>query len=281
MRPFNIITDFVPLNGEIWTTLNWNGMLLHRYSISSMGRLYDHSTKRMVSYSTDKDGYFMASIKVEGVGFKKIRVHRFELLSFRFIPNFMDMQVNHKDGNKQNLLLDNLEWVTPLSNTRHGWDTGLNNNIGVNNGNGKYDDAMIMKICELIDSGYSNADICTAFGVTDKRERMTFNGTISGIRYGKTHRNISVNYNFMKGSNVKNRYSEAFAELVCQFLSDTTRSFSYKEIMDFLNIPNEERKTFKIFIDDLLRGRTCKAVTSKYKLHAPRLDKDEFSYLMR
>lgn len=267
---------------EKWVTLNWNGILVNRYYISSKGRIYDTERDIILSYSIDKDGYYMASIKINenNIGYKKIRVHRFELLSFDYIDNFIEMQVNHKDGNKQNLELSNLEWITPIGNTRHGWDNGLNKNIGANNGVGKYTDEDVHKICQLIDQGYRNCDICDAFGITDKRERMTFNGSISGIRYGKTHRNISINYNFMRGAKMSNRYSLAYAELVCKFLSDPERDFSYKEIMDYLEIPNNERKNFKIFIDDLLRGRTCKSVTDKYDIRKPRLDKDEFSYLM-
>lgn len=282
IRPFDFyISDTEdPTPGEAWVTLNWNGTLVPRYSISSKGRMYDHEWKTFVRYSTDKDGYYMASVNIFGE-YKKIRVHRFELMSFNPNPDFMKLQINHKDGNKQNLDLSNLEWITPLGNTRHGWDTGLNQNIGINNGNGKYTDEDVHKICKLIDQGLTNAEICTAFGITDKKERMTFNGSVSGIRYGKTHRNISINYNFMKGANVQNRYSLDCAELICQFLSDTTRDFTYKEIMDYLDVPNSERKNFKIFIDDIIRGRTCKSVSEKYKLKKPLQGKDEFSYLMR
>lgn len=65
---------------ENWVYLNWNGMILGRYLISNYGRLFDLRDMRFVNYSVDKDGYYCASIHVENVGFKKIRVHRFELL---------------------------------------------------------------------------------------------------------------------------------------------------------------------------------------------------------
>jgi hypothetical protein len=34
-------------------------------------------------------------------------------------------QINHKDGNKQNNCLENLEWVKHEENLRHAWDNGL------------------------------------------------------------------------------------------------------------------------------------------------------------
>ena len=264
MKPIDYIlnTDIGYTPYEAWAMLNWNGILVPRYSISSKGRLYDHSNELFVRYSIDKDGYFMASINVFGV-FKKIRVHRWELMSFFPNPNFKNLQCNHIDGNKQNLDIINLEWITPIGNTRHGWDTGLNNNIGVNNGNGKYDDLTIHEICRLIDLGLSNCMICDYFHIFDKVERMRFNAVISGTRHGKVHRNISINYNFMKGASVHNRYPTDIAEELCKFLSDGNQ-YTYRELMNHFNIPNEERKNFKVFIDDLVDKRTYKAISDKY-----------------
>ena len=55
---------------------------------------------------------------------KMERVHR--IVAEAFIPNPNSLPcVNHKDGNKLNNAIDNLEWCTYSENTKHAYDNGL------------------------------------------------------------------------------------------------------------------------------------------------------------
>ena len=71
----------------------------------------------------DKKGYHRIRVTIER---EKItyKVHR--EVAKAFIPNPNDLpQVNHKDGNKSNNTVDNLEWVSNRDNAHHAIENGL------------------------------------------------------------------------------------------------------------------------------------------------------------
>lgn len=69
------------------------------------------------------NGYSKVSLLKNGKA-KQVSVHR--LVALHFIDNPENkIQVNHKDGNKHNPHIDNLEWVTPSENSLHAFKNGL------------------------------------------------------------------------------------------------------------------------------------------------------------
>ena len=95
------------------------------YEITKDGKII--SLKRNKKYEIkgyiDKYGYRRVLIYENGKR-KKYFVHR--LVAEKYIPNPDNLpQVNHKDGDKLNNCVDNLEWVTPKENIRHAIKNGF------------------------------------------------------------------------------------------------------------------------------------------------------------
>ena len=75
----------------------------------------------------DNKGYQRVNITVNRVK-KTYKVHR--EVAKAFIPNPSNHpQVNHKDGNKDNNCVSNLEWVTNIENCHHAIRNGLWNSV--------------------------------------------------------------------------------------------------------------------------------------------------------
>lgn len=66
----------------------------------------------------NKDGYLVCSIKLPNIGWRSVRVHR--LVAIAYIPNPNNLpEVNHKDYNRQNPHVNNLEWISRKDNVNY------------------------------------------------------------------------------------------------------------------------------------------------------------------
>ena len=98
---------------EIWANIEGYG---GKYKVSTWGRVRSISTstaKILKPYKNHK-GYFKVGLMKDGRS-NKHRVNR--LVAQAFIPNWGNLpEVNHKDGNKANNSVTNLEWVSGREN---------------------------------------------------------------------------------------------------------------------------------------------------------------------
>lgn len=84
--------------------------------VSNDGRVFRNNWKELKKH-TNIYGYQYVSFTVNG-NRKKFRIHR--LVAKAFLDNpFMLPEVNHKDGDKTNNNVTNLEWVTCSDNQLH------------------------------------------------------------------------------------------------------------------------------------------------------------------
>ena len=86
------------------------------YKVSNMGRVLN-SDNQILKYF-DNGGYNRIALRDKNNVTQKHLVHRLVAMAFIDNPNNLK-EVNHKDKNKRNNTVENLEWVTGSENVRH------------------------------------------------------------------------------------------------------------------------------------------------------------------
>lgn len=110
-------SDFVKIKG------------FEEYGIDKSGNVYSFKNKKVLKPSKNHKGYLQVCITINGKKITK-RIHR--LVAETFIPREDGKeQVNHKDGNKTNNNIYNLEWCTNSENLKHAYRVlGIKNHGG-------------------------------------------------------------------------------------------------------------------------------------------------------
>lgn len=110
---------------EIWKALIYQGVSYCNFYISNVGKLKNVKTGTYYKLSVSQSGYFGVCVSLGSKNHRKmIKIHK--AVAETFIPNPNNLPcVNHKDGNKLNNSVDNLEWCTYSCNTKHAYKMGL------------------------------------------------------------------------------------------------------------------------------------------------------------
>lgn len=107
---------------EQWKNIEWYEGL---YKVSSYGRVKSLSDRwgkeRILKPKKDKNGYLVVGFHKDGAC-KTYKIHRLVAQTFIENPNNLP-QVNHKDENKENNCVENLEWCNVKYNTNYGTRT--------------------------------------------------------------------------------------------------------------------------------------------------------------
>lgn len=130
-----VINSIPKLDNEEWVKVNRDlyPELKPYYWISNKGRIFSsHTNKilkpRCLNINKSESPYYKIQLQIEYYGKSFDRtylIHRLELSSFNPVENMNRLFVNHKDGNKLNNDLSNLEWTTASENAIHAIKMGL------------------------------------------------------------------------------------------------------------------------------------------------------------
>lgn len=94
------------------------------YLVTECGKVWSKYTGRYLKGEVSNKGYLRVTLSSNGES-SKVAVHR--MVAMTYLPNPKDKpQVNHKDSNRLNNNVSNLEWCTSSENNKHAYDIGYN-----------------------------------------------------------------------------------------------------------------------------------------------------------
>lgn len=179
------------LEGERW---KWLEGCEGRYEVSDKGRVRSRTRNpdkpQIMSPWKSNNGYMNVGIRYsKGARFKARTIHRLVLLAF-VGPCPDGMACNHKNGDKADNRVENLEWATPSENMLHCFRK-LHPECfatGIDHYNGKLSDAHVAKIRALASEGMRQREIADMFNITQsyvshivsgrvRRKASTFSGS--------------------------------------------------------------------------------------------------------
>lgn len=135
--------------------------------VTKGGEVFSEFTKRMLLNSLSKGtGYYVVNVIINGKR-RPEYVHR--LVAKAYLPNPCGLpEVNHKDGNRLNNNVENLEWVSAEDNLKHSIENKLPKR-GSSHYKTELTDKDIHRICHLLQSGWTAKKISESSGVLVSR----------------------------------------------------------------------------------------------------------------
>ena len=156
------------------------------YTIKENGEIYSDNCGIMKVRNKPGTEYKMINFMALDGTKKTFKVHRLVMMAFSPIENYENLQVNHKDGNKANNHIDNLEWVTPRENQLHAFKLGLKKaKRGEDCPTSKLTREDVIKVFELRKEGFTQKEIGDIMGCT--------HSNISAILNHKSWKDITFN----------------------------------------------------------------------------------------
>jgi len=132
------------------------------YKVSNTGKIFSRKTGRLRKLTLNHDGYHRVALVYKGKR-KSWMVHRLVMLLF---VGPSDLTVNHKDSNRSNNHLSNLEYMTHSENILHGYRQGNITQKGEHNPKCKTKESTVVEVWKLLQEGLKPKEVSEITGVS-------------------------------------------------------------------------------------------------------------------
>ena len=155
-----------------------------KYRIYKDGRIYSEYYNRFITPTEDTGKYLQVTLYGDNKVKKTIKVHR--LVAIAYLPNLENLiEVNHKDFNRKNNNVENLEWCDRLYNVRYTAENNIDYNSNTYKKLSPLTEEMVLLIPTLLNYGFSIKLIAKLYNVGHI--------TIRNIIAGKTWKWLRLN----------------------------------------------------------------------------------------
>ena len=145
-------------NGEVYSLAR----IIYKKNNFTQGRIVEwHLPLKKLSQCIRNDGYKGLSLRKDNKN-KSYLVHRLIAMAFLGVTN---EEINHKDGNKLNNTLKNLEITNRSLNIKHAFNTGLRTHKGKNHPRYYIDEKYEEKILKFLESGLTQQRIADILNI--------------------------------------------------------------------------------------------------------------------
>lgn len=252
---------------EIWVPIKIPNNIKPNYMVSDHGQIKNiKSGKILKPYISKSSGYLYVSLPTYSINIEtgqtvimKFTVHSIVLSNFTTEYDKIDDPryiVNHKDGDKLNNWLYNLEWVTYKGNAIHARENGLLR-IGDECVNSKVDNDTVRQICELLETDASYQDIASKLHLPWNSYTQSL---MIRIRKRIQWKEISKDYDFDSSSRLR-IHSDELIHNICKSLELGMKTMEIRKLYG-QHIPYRK---FKALVYNIRTRQTYRDIGDKYK----------------
>lgn len=248
---------------EVWYNIpQYAYNLKPYYQISNYDRILNKETGYILKHRFDEKGYVIYSLRGANGNSINVYLHRLKMLMFNYIEGCEELTVDHKDCNKLNNRLSNLEWVTHGENTLRAIYNGIHP-VGEDYYNSILTNDEVEIICLKLSQGVPISDIVNYIeGIIHPRQSPNIKSIIYSILHRESWKSISQRYEFANYSN--ETFTRDQVIYICELLQ---QGKSYDNIIKTLGYNDLDQYTLnrlRNVLSNIKCGVSYKDITKNY-----------------